>query len=47
MLSGLKMTGTSTTSQIGHDAADLDCPWQMETSAPINNSVQRRPVAHD
>lgn len=34
-LSGLEMTGTSTTNQTGHDATDPGCRWEMETSAPI------------
>lgn len=34
-LSGLEMTGRSTTSQTGHDATDPDCLWQMETFAPV------------
>lgn len=34
-LSGLVMTGTSTTRQTGHDASDPSCLWQTETSAPV------------
>ncbi len=34
-LSGLTMTGTSTTTQTGHDANDPDCFWRMETSLPV------------
>jgi hypothetical protein len=34
-LSGREMTGTSTTSQTGHDADAPDCLWQTETSTPI------------
>ena len=34
-LSGMEMTGTSTTNQTGHDATDPDCLWQMQTSAPL------------
>ena len=34
-LSGLVMTGTSTTLQTGHDASDPNCLWQLQTSTPI------------
>lgn len=34
-LSGLVMTGVSTTQQTGHDADDPACRWESETSAPI------------
>ncbi len=34
-LSGLEMAGTSTTSQTGHDAADPQCLWQLETTTPV------------
>lgn len=34
-LSGLAMTGTSTTTQTGHDATDPGCFWRMETSRPV------------
>lgn len=34
-LSGLVMTGVSTTHQTGHDADDPACHWDTETSAPI------------
>lgn len=33
-LSGLTMTGTSTTHQTGHDANNPRCLWQTETSGP-------------
>ena len=33
-LSGLEMTGTSTTIQTGHDASDPGCRWEMTTFAP-------------
>ncbi len=34
-LSGLTMTGTWSTHQTGHDAANPSCLWQTETSAPL------------
>ena len=40
-LSGLVMTGTSTTDQTGHDATDPSCLWQMETSRPITYYFSR------
>ncbi len=40
-LSGLVMTGTSTTDQTGHDATDPSCLWQMETSGPITYYFSR------
>lgn len=40
-LSGLVMTGTSTTHQTGHDATDPSCLWQMETSGPTTFYFRR------
>lgn len=34
-MKGLEMTGTSTTTQTGHDADNPDCLWTMETSTPL------------
>lgn len=38
-LSGVEMSGTSTTTQTGRDPDDPDCRWEMDTSAPATYTL--------